>query len=62
MRPRAIQTVPGLKAESSPGERFMDFSRMIVSVPKAEADRAMEESGLKKYTELKPTRPTKKRR
>jgi hypothetical protein len=39
VRPRAIQRVPGLKADSSPGERFMDFTRMIVTVPKAEADR-----------------------
>jgi len=35
---------------------------MIVSVPKAEADREMEKSGLKKYTREKSIRPKRKRR
>ena len=62
MRPRAIQTVPGLNPDSSPFERFREFARMIVSVPKAEADREMEKSGLKKYTREKSIRPKRKRR
>ena len=39
MRPRAIQGVPGLNSDASPFERFQQFARMIVSVPKAEADK-----------------------
>jgi hypothetical protein len=35
---------------------------MIVSVPKVEADREMEQSGLKKYGSVRPSRPSKKRR
>ena len=62
MRPRAIQSVPGLKPDSSPAERFERFARMIVSVPKVEADREMEQSGLKKYGSVRPSRPSKKRR
>lgn len=50
MRPRAIQSVPGLKSDDSPSERFEQFARMIVSVPKAEADREMGKSGLGKKT------------
>jgi hypothetical protein len=46
MCPRATLSVPGLKAESSPSERFEQFARMIASVPKAEADREMEKSGI----------------
>ncbi len=42
MRPRAIQGVPGLKPISSPSDRFEQFARMIVSVPKTEAGREME--------------------
>jgi len=38
MRPRAIQSVPGLDPNLSPGERFEQFARMIVRVPKQEAD------------------------
>ena len=48
MRPRAISGVPGLDPKASPFERFQEFARMIVSVPKAEADREMKKSGLKK--------------
>jgi hypothetical protein len=57
MRPRAIAGVPGLDPKASPFERFQQFARMIVSVPKAEADRAMEKSGLMK----KPTPRGRKR-
>jgi len=48
VRPRAIQTVPGLPPDGSPFERFREFARMIVSVPKSEADREMSKSGLRK--------------
>lgn len=39
MRPRAIQTVPGLDPNASPFERFKEFARRIISVPKEEADK-----------------------
>ena len=48
MRPRAIQGVPGLNPNGSPSERFEQFARMIVRVPKAEADKEMGKSGLGK--------------
>ena len=39
MRPRLIASVPGLSDHSlTPFERFEKFARMIVSVPKTEAD------------------------
>ena len=39
MRPRLIASVPGLDDPSlAPFERFEKFARMIVSVPKTEAD------------------------
>lgn len=48
MRPRAISGVSGLDPRASPSERFQKFAQMIVSVPKAEADKEMEKSGLGK--------------
>jgi hypothetical protein len=48
VRPRAICDVPGLDPTASPAERFQKFARMIVSVPKEEADREMKKSGLRK--------------
>jgi hypothetical protein len=48
MRPRAISGVPGLDPKASAFERFEKFVRMIISVPKAEADTEMEKSGLRK--------------
>jgi len=39
MRPRLISGVPGLKPDSTPFERLEQFARMIVSVPKKEADK-----------------------
>lgn len=56
MRPRAITSVPGLKEDSTPSERFERFARMIVSVPKVEADREMEKSGLGKKPNVKRQR------
>ena len=61
MRPCAIQGIAGLSEDTSPSERFEQFAQMIVSVPKAEADREMEKSGVKKYTTTKPRRLSKKR-
>jgi hypothetical protein len=43
MRPRAIQSVPGLDPNGSPFERLEQFARIIVKVPKAEADKNIEE-------------------
>jgi hypothetical protein len=48
VRPRSIPGVPGLDPSDSPAERFQTFARMIVSVPKEEADREMGKSGLRK--------------
>lgn len=48
MRPRAIQSVPGLDPNGSPFDRLTQFARMIVSVPKAEADKEMKKSALKR--------------
>lgn len=39
IRPRAISGIPaGLDETASPGERFKEFVRMVLSVPKTEAD------------------------
>jgi hypothetical protein len=38
MRPRAIQTVPGLDPNASPFERLKEFARMIIRVPKTEVE------------------------
>ena len=44
MRPRLIASVPGLSGPSlTPFERFEKFARMIVSVPKKEADKVADE-------------------
>ena len=39
MRPPMIADVPGLDQKASLFERFKQFTRMIVSVPKAEVDK-----------------------
>ena len=46
MRPRAIQTVPGLDPNASPFERLKEFARMIIRVPKEEAEKEKRESDL----------------
>lgn len=38
MRPRAIQSVPGLDSAASPFDRFKQFARMIAAVPKTETE------------------------
>jgi len=44
VRPRLIASVPGLSDTSlTPFDRFEKFARMVVSVPKAEADAAVHE-------------------
>ncbi len=47
MRPPAISNAQVPNQDLSPFERFREFARMVVSVPKAEADREMEKSGLR---------------
>lgn len=54
MRPRAIQDVPGLDSNATPFERLEKFARMIVRIPKAEADKQVDGPG--------PAKPNKKRR
>ena len=49
MRPRLIASVPGLSDSSlTPFERFEKFARIIVSVPKEEADKETKKSELTK--------------
>jgi hypothetical protein len=43
MRPRAIQSVPGLDPNGSPFERFRQFAGMIAAVPREEASSQIEE-------------------
>jgi hypothetical protein len=62
MRPHTISNTQVPNTDMGSFERFREFARMIVSVPKAEADREMEKSGLKKYTKAKSARPKKKKR
>lgn len=44
MRPRAIQGVPGLDPSASPFKRLEQFARIVVQVPKTEADENMEKA------------------
>jgi hypothetical protein len=39
MRPRLIQSVPGLDPNDTPFERFRKFARRLAQIPKAEADK-----------------------
>ena len=39
MRPKLIQGVPGLNPEASPFARLEQFARLIVRIPKSEADK-----------------------
>jgi hypothetical protein len=50
MRPCAIQGVPELDSKATPFERFEQFARLIVRVPKAEADKEAEKDYRKKKT------------
>lgn len=43
MRPRAIQGVPGLDPNASPFARFEQFTRMVLQVPKEEADKEIKQ-------------------
>jgi hypothetical protein len=49
MRPRAIRSVPGLSPKASPFERLEQFARMIVRVPKEEADKEAKKLSRKKH-------------
>jgi hypothetical protein len=39
MRPRAIQSVAGLDPSATPFVRFEQFTRMVLQIPKEEADK-----------------------
>jgi hypothetical protein len=45
MRPRAIQSVPGLDPNGTPFGRLRQFAKMIVSVPKQELEKEIKKSG-----------------
>jgi hypothetical protein len=45
MRPRAIQSVPGLDPNGSPFERFRQFAKMVAVVPKSELEKTTDISG-----------------
>lgn len=45
MRPRSIQSVPGLDPNGTPFERFRQFAKMIVAVPKTEGENVIKNSG-----------------
>jgi hypothetical protein len=49
MRPRAIQSVPGLDPGATPFERFKHFARLIAAVPKTELEKETQKSGSAKY-------------
>jgi hypothetical protein len=48
MGPRAIPSALGLKPDGRPSARFEQFAQMIVSVQKADADREIDKSGVRK--------------
>lgn len=43
MRPRAIHSVPGLDAAATPFERFEQFARRIIAVPRSEVEKEIKE-------------------
>ena len=49
MRPRAIQSVPGLDPRATPFERFERFARIIAAVPKSEVENETKQSGSAKH-------------
>ena len=56
MRPRLVASVPGLDDPSlTPFERFEKFARMVVSVPKEEADKVSDERKGGKRTSRPPS-------
>ena len=55
MRPRLIASVPGHgEPELTPFQRFEKFARMIVAVPKSEADKMSERAGRRAALQKKP--------
>jgi len=53
MRPRSIQGVPGLDSCASPFARLEHFGRMVLQVPKEEADKERD----KERTEILAAKP-----
>jgi hypothetical protein len=49
MRPRSIQSVPGLDPNGTPFERLRQFAKMIVAVPKTESENEIKKSGSAKH-------------
>jgi hypothetical protein len=49
VRPRSIQSVPGLDPTGTPFERFRQFAKMIVAVPKTESENEIKKSGSAKH-------------
>jgi hypothetical protein len=47
MRPRGIQSVPGLDPAANPFDRFKQFARMLATVFKNEADKEMNRDSTK---------------
>jgi len=45
LRPRAIQSVPGLDPNGTPFERFRQFAKMINAVSRAESENKITKSG-----------------
>jgi hypothetical protein len=45
VRPRLIQSVPGLDPGANPFERFTQFVKVIAQVPKIEADKEIKKNG-----------------
>ena len=53
MRPRAIQSVPGLDPSATPFERLECFARLIAAVPKTELEIKIKPGSAKYGTGLK---------
>jgi hypothetical protein len=47
MRPRAIQSVPGVDPSATPFAHFEQFTRMVLQVPKEEADKGVKKAAPK---------------
>ena len=45
MRQRLIKEVPGLKPDGRPWDRFAQFARMVIAVPKSEVEKQTKKSG-----------------
>jgi len=45
MRQRLINEVPGLEPDGRPWDRFAQFARMVIAVPKSEVEKSKKKSG-----------------